>query len=332
MNQAVVNFITAIIPNKAKREKWRGLLVKINVGMVIKKGLAEIIAGLIPHKMTRNRWRGILRYGPFNAISLMLKMRKNKAVKPKHFLTVCAIAKNEGPYFKEWIEWHQKLGVEKFYIYDNESTDNTREILAPYAESGLVDYIFWPGLKQQLITYDDCLEKHRLDAHWIAVIDMDEFIIPIKDQSITQFLQRFEDAAAVEINWLVYGSGGAKQKEPGTIMERFRKHSLPNHYLNRHVKSIVNPRRVFSFIGCHEVARMYGKTFDSHGNPLKKHFRDREPQHDVIRINHYAVKSYDEFLQKRARGRARILDMRGLDYFEEYDLNDLEDTTNLSKK
>ncbi|RZJ70160.1 MAG: glycosyltransferase family 92 protein [Flavobacterium sp.] len=291
----------------------------------MKKGLAEIVAGLIPFKMTRNRWRGILRYGPFNAISLMLKMRRNKSVKPKHYLAVCAISKNEGPYFVEWIAWHQKLGVEKFYIYDNESTDNTREILAPYVEAGLVDYIFWPGLKQQLITYDDCLEKHRLDTRWLAVIDMDEFIKPIQDLTITDFLKKHEDAPAVEINWLVYGSGGAKEKEQGSIMERFKKHSLPNHYLNRHIKSIVNPRRVFTFIGCHEVARMSGKTVDPHGNPIQKHFRDREPQHDVIRINHYAVKSYDEFLQKRARGRARVLDERGLDYFGEYDLNDIEE-------
>ncbi|RZL35863.1 MAG: glycosyltransferase family 92 protein [Pedobacter sp.] len=291
----------------------------------MKKGLAEVVAGLIPFKMTRNRWRGILRYGPFNAISLMLKMRRNKSAKPKHYLAICAIAKNEGPYFEEWITWHQKLGVEKFYIYDNESTDNTREILAPYVETGLVDYIFWPGLKQQLITYDDCLEKHRLDTRWLAVIDMDEFIKPIQDLTITDFLKNHEDVPAVEINWLVYGSGGAKEKEQGSIMERFKKHSLPNHYLNRHIKSIVNPRRVFTFIGCHEVARMSGKTVDPHGNPIQKHFRDREPQHDVIRINHYAVKSYDEFLQKRARGRARVLDERGLDYFEEYDLNDIKE-------
>ena len=49
--------------------------------------------------------------------------------KPKVFLSVVAIAKNEAPYIKEWIEYHKLVGVERFYFYDNGSTDNTREVL-----------------------------------------------------------------------------------------------------------------------------------------------------------------------------------------------------------
>ena len=288
------------------------------------KVLAEIIAGVIPRKMARNRWRGLLRYGIFNMLKLKYRMKRDSTV-PKYYLAVCAIAKNEGPYFKEWIEWHRKQGVEKFYIYDNESTDDTRVVLEPYIESGLVDYTFFPGRKMQLAAYDDCFERHRLECRWLAVIDLDEFIVPVKDKSIPEFLRRMEDFSSVEINWLVYGSGGAKKQEPGSVMERFRKHSLPDHRLNTHVKSIADPRRVCTMVGCHEAARLSGKAADSHGVPLKKGFRDRKPQQDVIRINHYAVKSYEEFLAKRARGRARIETLRGLDYFEQYDLNDIEE-------
>ena len=288
------------------------------------KALAEIIAGVIPHKMTRNRWRGILRYGPVKALKLKYRLKHDTTV-PKYYLAVCAIAKNEGPYFKEWIEWHRSQGVEKFYIYDNESTDCTREVLEPYIKEGVVDYTFFPGKRRQLAAYDDCFEKHRTEARWIAVIDLDEFIVPIKDRSIPEFLHRMEKFSVVEINWLCYGSGGAKKREPGNVMERFRWHSLPEHRLNTHVKSIVDPRRVCNMIGCHEAARISGDAADSHGHPIKMNFGDRKPQQDVIRINHYAIKSYEEFLAKRARGRARINSIRGLDYFESYDLNDIEE-------
>lgn len=288
------------------------------------KVLAEIIAGVIPHKMTRNKWRGILRYGLWKALKLKYSMKRDRTT-PRYYLAVCAIAKNEGPYFKEWIEWHRKQGVEKFYIYDNESTDCTKEVLKPYIESGLVEYNYWPGRKQQLATYDDCFERHRLEARWIAVIDLDEFIYPVKDQSITEFLRRMEDYSVVEINWLVYGSGGAKNQEPGGVMERFHKHSLPEHKLNTHVKSIANPRRVCTMTGCHEAARISGRAADSHGQPLKRGFRDRTPQQDIIHIKHYAVKSYEEFLAKRSRGRARINSLRDMSYFDQYDLNDIED-------
>jgi glycosyltransferase involved in cell wall biosynthesis len=289
------------------------------------KVIAEIIAGLIPHKMTRNRWRGILRFGPVNALRLKRRLRSD-LTRPEHYLAVCAIAKDEGPYFKEWIEWHLSQGVDHFYIYDNESSDGTREILQPYIDSGVVEYKYWPGHRRQLAAYDDCLEHYRLASRWIAFIDLDEFIVPVKDASIPAFLKRFEAFAAVEINWLVYGSGGHKTKSPGTMMERFRFHSLPGHRLNRHVKSIVNPREVFTMIGCHEAAKISGSIADSHGQPVTKNFREREPQQDVIRINHYAVRSYEEFLEKQARGRASGTQKTvRSEYFEQYDLNDIED-------
>lgn len=289
------------------------------------KTAAEIIAGMIPRKMARNRWRGILRYGLINALKLKRRIRKNHT-HPSIYLAVCAIAKNEGPYFKEWIDWHISKGVEKFYIYDNESTDDTREVLAPYIENGVVEYHYVPGFNQQLTVYDRCLEEHRFDARWIAFIDIDEFIVPLQDKDIPHFLKRFESFPVVEINWLIYGSGGARTREPGGVMDRFKRHSRPEHILNRHVKSIVDPRRVFTMIGCHEVARINGQAADSHGNPIRQNFRDREPQQDVIRINHYAVKSYEEFMQKRARGRARgkvSKRIRGTEYFDRFDLNDL---------
>ncbi len=288
------------------------------------KKLAEAIAALIPHKMERNRWRGILRYGLLRATRLRYAMWRDKSL-PACYLSVCAIAKNEGPYFKEWIDWHLKQGVEKFYIYDNESTDDTRDVLAPYIESGIVDYKYFPGRKMQLAAYDDCFDKHRLDTRWLAIIDIDEFIVSVRDNSIPDFLRRMENFASVEINWLVYGSSGEKKKREGDVMDRFRRHSLPGHELNRHVKSIVNPRRVCTMTGCHEAARISGCAVDSHGNRITCNFRNREPQQDVIRINHYAIKSFDEFLAKRARGRARVNNLRGLDYFKRFDLNDIEE-------
>lgn len=288
------------------------------------KVLAEIIAGVIPVKMERNRWRGVLRYGAVRALKLKLRMRRDKSV-PEHYLAVCAIAKNEGPYFKEWIEWHLKQGVEKFYIYDNESNDNTKDVLAPYIDSGVVEYTYFPGRKRQLAAYDDCFERHRLDTRWIAVIDLDEFLVPVKDCSVKDFLEGMEGCASVEINWLIYGSGGAKEKTEGDVMQRFKKHARYDHPLNCWVKSIIDPRQVCCMIGSHEAARISGKSVDPKRQVITTHFRNRPSQHDVIKINHYAVKSYEEFLGKRARGRARVNTIRDMGYFDNYDLNDMED-------
>lgn len=289
----------------------------------MKKAAAEILAGLIPQKMARNRWRGILRYGLTDAARLKGELKQPHPA-PKHYLAVCAIAKDEGPYFAEWIDWHHRMGVDKFYVYDNGSTDCTRRVLQPHVDSGLVELIDFPGYRRQLAAYDDCLARHRYDARWIAFIDLDEFIVPLKDDSIPAFLKRFEEFPAVEINWLIFGSSGHVEKSDEPVMKRFTRHSLPEHPLNRHVKSIVDPRRVFNMIGCHEAARISGRAADSHGNEIRSNFRDRVPQQDVIRINHYAVRSRQEFMEKKLRGRASGRKTTVEDeYFRQYDLNDL---------
>lgn len=63
----------------------------------------------------------------------------------KDNLSFVAIVKNEGPYIKEWIEYHKMVGVDRFYIYDNESTDNLEGILSDYIKSGEVVYKYYPG-------------------------------------------------------------------------------------------------------------------------------------------------------------------------------------------
>ena len=289
------------------------------------KALAELIAGLIPGKMARNRWRGILRFGLWKTLRLKRDLRKPRP-QPDHYLAVCAIAKDEGPYFKEWIEWHRKMGATKFYIYDNGSSDETRTVLQPYIESGLVDYRFFPGRKRQIAAYDDCMAIHRRESRWIAFIDLDEFIVPVADKTVVDFLRKMEDASAVEINWLVYGSNFLKEKTSEPVMHRFTRHSERDHWTNRHVKSIVDPRRVVAMTGCHEAARLTGRTVDSHGEEVTENFRIRRPIHDVIKINHYAVRSRQEFEEKQLRGRASGK-QNPIDevYFEDYDKNDIEE-------
>lgn len=254
-------------------------------------------------------------------------MKQNKY---SFYLAMCAIAKNEGPYLQEWIEYHRIQGVEKFYLYDNESDDNTREVLQPYVDKGLVEYTFFPGPKMQLKAYKDCVKKHKRDAQYIAFIDIDEFIVPVKHKTIPDYLDSLGKISGVQINWIVYGSGGAKARTSGFVIERFRDHSLPDHPLNHHIKAIVNPRRIVTFFSAHRPL-ILGVYVDSDGNKVIKSFWKRLPVTTQIRVNHYAIKSYEEFLEKRSRGRARFNRRRGLGYFDKYDKNDIKGDTIMDK-
>ena len=57
---------------------------------------------------------------------LILKINTcNRNIKDK--LAIVAIAKNESDYIREWVAYHKVIGVERIYLYDNDSTDGTKE-------------------------------------------------------------------------------------------------------------------------------------------------------------------------------------------------------------
>ena len=68
------------------------------------------------------------------------------------------------------------MGVERFFLYNNNSVDDHREVLAPYLDDGSVTIHDWPQWPAHVQTYDDCLKRHREDSRWIAFIDLDEFL------------------------------------------------------------------------------------------------------------------------------------------------------------
>jgi hypothetical protein len=66
----------------------------------------------------------ILRYFIKKRGYLKDKKRELPPVYFKYYLFIGAIIYNEAEYIAEWIEYHLLVGVQKFYIFDNESTDN----------------------------------------------------------------------------------------------------------------------------------------------------------------------------------------------------------------
>ncbi len=95
-----------------------------------------------------------------------------------HDLSIVAIMKCEGPYIKEWLDYHLLAGVDHFYIYDNESPDNQAEVAKPYVAAGRVDYFSAPGKAMQMLVYNEALKKFKFQSRYMSFIDADEFIYP----------------------------------------------------------------------------------------------------------------------------------------------------------
>lgn len=242
-----------------------------------------------------------------------------------HYLSVVATIKNEAPYIAEWIEHHLLLGVTKFYIYDNDSEDNLHEVLSPYIRDNIVEYIKWPGKYQQNIIYQHSLIKARKETFWLAVIDIDEFLRPLGNETMPDLLRIYERFPGIAVNWAIYGSSGLKKKTQGLVIERFKHRAEFSFDSNKFIKSIINPRRTVLNRTHAAVYLGLGQEVDTDGIPLEKYYRQREGKFDRIVLNHYYGKSLEEFMEKKQRGSTVNYVFYPVKQFNDYDRNDVYD-------
>ncbi|MBI9044051.1 MAG: glycosyltransferase family 92 protein [Anaerolineaceae bacterium] len=241
-------------------------------------------------------------------------------------IALCLIARDEAEYLVEWIDYHILIGVERFYIYDNESKIPIRQTLATYIETDWVHVQEIEGHSQQLYVYDHCLKHFGKDTKWIGFIDADEFIVLKDTLNIKDFLSRYEKFGGLAISSLFFGSNGAKRKPKEGQIKAFTYRTAGYFHENRLVKSIVQPSKVefpdsphgFTYKSGYYCVNEAGFVVASQmiPNSIKS-----------IQLNHYICRSEEDLNEKMNRGVGGAGRPYLLDRFEKVDkLSNVEDT------
>jgi hypothetical protein len=236
-------------------------------------------------------------------------------------VAVCAFIKDEAAYLKQWLEFHQAQGVKNFYftgksvcqsvinsprpmiltslflLSDNGSEDNYLEVLQPYINQGLVDITHdsTKDYNTQIRGNNRCVQAHRNEHTWIAVFDVDEYLMSSKiTLTIEQALEPFMNEPVVRPGTHTFCSNG-HQTTQANIVKSFTKrrefvHDLP--------KSIINT----AFSCEYKVDRT------SHVCRAIK--RTRKIGNRALTLNHYATKSYEDYEKKVRRGDIRNQDSK----------------------
>jgi Glycosyltransferase family 92 len=218
--------------------------------------------------------------------------------RPPIGLAVCAIFRDEARYLAEWVSFHRVQGVERFYLYDNRSSDDWRSQLEPEIAAGIVEVVHFPFVPGQGRAYEDCLRRHRSDTRWIAFIDIDEFLFSPTGRSLPEILHRFDTHPGVVVNRRTYGTNGFEHPPDGLVIENYLWRDADDHQGNRWVKSIVHPRSAVGWGSAHHF-RLRGNAVGEDRRPVR--YVLREPTVELLRINHYYTKSLEEFERKVVR-------------------------------
>ncbi len=140
---------------------------------------------------------------------------RGEPIEKKYKISICALFKNEARHLKEWLEYHRLIGVDHFYLYNNSSEDQFEKVLRPYLKQRLVTLIHWPdrmpfshsqesaahwALSTQLLAYEHAAKwKCPKETKWLVFLDVDEFLVPVETQSLSEILESYDEFPGVQI-------------------------------------------------------------------------------------------------------------------------------------
>ncbi|XP_063959670.1 uncharacterized protein LOC129266779 [Lytechinus pictus] len=183
----------------------------------------------------------------------------------RYHLSACTMVRNMDHYLPEWIAIHRYVGVQHFFLYDNEpeETSKLRQTVRREIAEGVVTVIPWTHialgqktyLEVQIAHENDCLWRNRYRTKWMIKIDVDEFVQPMNEskRKITDYLEgpNFETMGAARLqNWFFgrHSADNSAMATNGSIIERnIWRPSYPSPQNCGRDKNIIQPKHVHYF-------------------------------------------------------------------------------------
>lgn len=117
--------------------------------------------------------------------------------KKASMIAACTQTFHRDEQFPLWLNYHYKMGVGHFYIYDNAPFNETRlhHSLRPYIEADLVTIIPWYSnqwndfkhpwtltnwVAFQVWSQNDCIHRFGHLHAWLLMSDVDEYVLPMR--------------------------------------------------------------------------------------------------------------------------------------------------------
>ena len=246
-----------------------------------------------------------------NLYKINQNYNKYKSNSLSYFSCFVTMAKLENKYVREIIEYYKKLGLDKFFIGDDNSLNSEKlsDVLQDYINEGYIEIL---DIREQNYTqtyfFKFTFDKYKSKCKWMLYFDIDEYLEFIdKKMTINHYLSqdRFNKCEVIKINWVMYINDDLLYYDNRPLQERFKTPTYVKEDV-RTVKSIVrNDSRRNPWIrnsAPHELARgLYscnsiGNFSPYHGGVLYP------PVLSYCYLKHYHYKSVEEYALKIKKG------------------------------
>lgn len=268
-------------------------------------------------------------------VNLLYVINRVNPFQKKYPVVLVSIFKNEAKYMKEWIEYYKLIGIDHFYLYNNNSEDNYFETLKEYIEEGNVTLIEWPQIPGQLPAYKNWYENYRKDCGYAAFVDLDELICPVYDSDIKKWLNHYKKYPVIKMDWVMFGTSSQLTHDSDRLLiEQYDSCWNKRLTIGKIIYNCFYDISEFKAICMHlSTVRKFGLyilPFNDYGNvslwggvefgSFGKH---------TIQLNHYYSRSLEGLQCKISRGDAVFKDKQYslMNYMERENMNKRKDYT-----
>jgi hypothetical protein len=208
-------------------------------------------------------------------------------------------------HIREWAAHHLLLGFDKIVIFDHKSKIPLEKSFNGFDRriQIITVSLLENPIKIPLMNLAVSIAK-TLNADWMLYLDADEFLIlNDKNMNVKQFLDNFNRAHSLGINWLMFGSNHLIKDPNDLILETYTKSDV---ILNEHVKSFVRPNEVLRasnphFFHTKNKFRMAGLNKTRITEPYAKNVMNCGFNKVAAYIAHYVTQSEETFRNRKCR-------------------------------
>jgi hypothetical protein len=142
------------------------------------------------------------------------------------------------------------------------------------------------------------------------------------------------DISAMEISWCNYGSSGLLRNDGRLVIERFLKRSNLHFDHNKFPKTVAKLENCIKCFSAHIFKYAKGIILNSGKNDITSYvpcnrMSKMEPCWDSCRLNHYHVKSFDEYYNNKMKKDYADSGFKRRDRFQIFDINEIYDDSML---
>lgn len=232
----------------------------------------------------------------------------------RHGVLIALVVRNEGRHIGEWAHFHRLAGVRHVVAYDDASSDDTvaelRRALPPEQLTvipwgqRLSDRSLGRPIHNQVLAYAHAAANFGGAFRWLACIDADEFLVPVRTDSLEQALKHLgPEVVNISLPWHMFGRCGHDTPPSGGVVSNYL-HRASDPMEHSNFKCLVDPCRLTS-VRVHSMETgQYAETWNDRGDKFELNRRKQRSFYsaEYLQLNHYYTRSKAELEEKINRG------------------------------